>query len=95
MEAVSIILITIPILLPVILELDINIYHYAIFLIVSLELAMITPPVGLNLFVVSSISDEPLEKVVKAVIPFLGLMIVALVIIAVWPSLSLFLIENK
>ncbi|WP_126424631.1 TRAP transporter large permease [Brevibacillus marinus] len=93
LEAVAIILITIPIFLPILNELGINLYHFAIIVTVNLELAMITPPVGLNLFVVSGIAKEPLEKVVKAVLPFLVLMILVLVVVVIWPDLSLFLIE--
>lgn len=91
LEAVSIILITLPVFLPIIKHLGIDPIHFAIVMTVNMELAMITPPVGLNLFVVSSVAKESLEDVVKGVIPFIVLMIAALVIFVIWPQLSLYL----
>jgi len=91
LEAVSIILITLPILLPIIKYLGIDPIHFAIVMTVNMELAMITPPVGLNLFVVSSMAKEPLGEVVKGVLPFIFIMIACLVVFVVWPELSLYL----
>ncbi|MBC2726780.1 TRAP transporter large permease subunit, partial [Desulfosporosinus sp.] len=58
---------------------------------VNMELAMITPPVGLNLFVVSSMAKQPLGEVVRGVIPFIVLMIVALGLFVFFPELSLYI----
>ncbi len=91
LEAVSIILITLPILLPIIRHLGIDPIHFAIVMTVNMELAMITPPVGLNLFVVSSMAKEPLGEVVRGVIPFIFLMIAALILFVIWPDISLYL----
>ncbi|QPQ34628.1 MULTISPECIES: TRAP transporter large permease [unclassified Lysinibacillus] len=94
LEAVSIILITLPILLPILVHFDINLIHFAIIMTINMELGMITPPVGLNLFVVSGIAKEKLGEVVKGVIPFIILMIVFLAIVVVLPQLSLWLPEQ-
>jgi C4-dicarboxylate transporter DctM subunit len=94
LEPTSIILITLPIFLPIIKLLGIDPIHFAIIMTVNMELGMVTPPVGLNLFVVSGISKAKLEEVVKGVIPFIILMILVLVIIVVWPELSLWLPER-
>lgn len=91
LEAVSIILITLPILLPIIKHLGIDPIHFAIVMTVNMELAMITPPVGLNLFVVSSMAKESLEEVVKGVLPFIVIMIAVLALFVVWPEISLYL----
>ena len=91
LEAVSITLITLPILLPVIRALDIPIVQFCVVMTVNMELAMITPPVGLNLFVVSAMAKEKLEEVVKGVWPFLLIMICALILFVVWPDVSTFL----
>jgi len=91
LEAVSIILITLPILLPIIKQLGIDPIHFAIVMTVNMELAMITPPVGLNLFVVSSMARQPLGEVVRGVIPFIVLMIAALGLFVVFPELSLYI----
>lgn len=94
LEAVSIILITLPILLPILVHFDINLIHFAIIMTINMELGMITPPVGLNLFVVSGITKEKLGEVVKGVIPFIVLMIVFLAIVVLLPQLSLWLPEQ-
>ncbi|WP_264739011.1 TRAP transporter large permease [Cytobacillus firmus] len=91
LEAVAIILITLPILLPVLVMFDINIIHFAIIMTINMELAMITPPVGLNLFVVSGITREKVGEVVRGVLPFFALMVLALIIVVIFPQISLFL----
>ncbi|TSI10446.1 TRAP transporter large permease [Lysinibacillus sp. BW-2-10] len=91
LEAVSIILIVLPILLPILAHFDINLYHFAIIMVINLELGMITPPVGLNLFVVSGIAKEKLGVVVKGVIPFIVLMILFLAAVVLFPQMSLWL----
>ncbi len=91
LEAIAIILITLPIFMPVLALFDINIIHFAIIMTINMELAMITPPVGLNLFVVSGISKEKVGAVVQGVMPFFVLMILALALIIIFPQLSLLL----
>ncbi len=91
LEAVSIILITLPILLPILKHFGIDLYHFAIIMVINLELGMITPPVGLNLFVVAGIAKEKLGTVVRGVIPFIVLMIAYLVVVILIPQLSLWL----
>lgn len=94
LEAVSIILITLPILLPMLKHFDINLIHFAIIMTINMELGMITPPVGLNLFVVSGIAKEKLGQVVRGVIPFIVLMIIVLAIVVLFPQLSLWMPER-
>ena len=91
LEAVSIVLITLPILIPIINHLEINMIHFAVIMVVNMELAMITPPVGLNLFVVSGIAKARLEEVIKGVVPFIAVMIIALIIMVLFPKISLYL----
>jgi len=93
LEGVAIILITMPLFFPILAQMGINPIHFAIIVTVNLELAMITPPVGLNLFVVSGIARESLEEMIKAIIPFIFIMILVLVIVIIWPQLSLFLLK--
>ncbi len=94
LDAVAIVLITLPILLPIIRALDINLIHFAVAMVVNMEIAMITPPVGLNLFVVSGVSNAPLGDAVRGVLPFLLVMILALIVIVLFPSLSLMLADR-
>ena len=64
LETIAIILITTPILLPTMIQLDIDPVWYGVLLMINLELALITPPVGMNLFVIKGITDAPLSEVV-------------------------------
>jgi len=91
LEAVSITLITMPILLPMIQHLGIDLIHFGVIMTVNMELAMITPPVGLNLFVVASMAKSKLEEVVKGVLPFIVIMILFLILLVYWPTLSLWI----
>lgn len=92
MEAVAILLITLPILLPVIKIFGIDVIHFAVIMTINMELAMITPPVGLNLFVVSGVAGEDVTKVLKGVIPFYLFLLLGLIIVMLFPSLSLFIL---
>jgi C4-dicarboxylate transporter DctM subunit len=91
LEAVSITLITLPLLLPIIYALDIDIIQFAVVMTVNMELAMITPPVGLNLFVVSAMAKERLEMVVRGVLPFILIMIAVLILFVLWPGISTYI----
>lgn len=94
LESVAIILITLPIFLPIVKTLGIDPIHFAIIMTVNLELAMITPPVGLNLFVVSGIAKERMGEVVRGVVPFLLIMLLVLALVIIWPDLSLWLTRS-
>ena len=91
LEAVSITLITLPILLPIIKQLNIDLIHYAVVMTVNMELAMITPPVGLNLFVVSAMAKARVEEVIRGVLPFILLLLLGLVIFIFWEDISLYI----
>ncbi len=91
LEAVSIILITLPVLQPILETVGINLIHFAVVMTISMELAMITPPVGLNLFVISGITRAPLGEVVRGVIPFYSVLLFVLVLLIIFPGLSLWL----
>jgi C4-dicarboxylate transporter DctM subunit len=91
LEVVSIMLITIPIFFPVILELGIDPIWFAIIFIINMELALITPPVGLNLYVILGIVPTTIGEVLRGAFPFMILLAVALVLVIIFPSLSLWL----
>ncbi|MFD1037458.1 TRAP transporter large permease [Virgibacillus byunsanensis] len=91
LEPTAIILITLPIFLPILQTLDIDVIHFAIIMVVNMELGMITPPVGLNLFVVSGMMKEKVENVIKGVLPFFVIFVVVLIVIILVPEISLFL----
>ncbi len=91
LETIAVMLITVPLVLPLLGPLGIDPVHYAMVVTINMELALLTPPVGLNLFVLSSISNTPVETAAKGVLPFIAIMLVLLGIITFVPEISLFL----
>ena len=91
LETIAIILITTPIILPAMIELGINPVWYGILLMINLELALITPPVGMNLFVIKGIADAPLGAVIRGSLPYVLLMMMGLLLVLVFPQLALWL----
>jgi len=78
LEVISVILITMPILIPLLNASQIDLTHFSILLILNMELAVITPPIGLNLFVISAISKVPVMEVFKGTLPFIGAVLIVL-----------------
>ncbi|MDP0925586.1 TRAP transporter large permease [Paracoccus onubensis] len=91
LESIAIILITTPILLPTITSLGIDPIWYGILLMVNLELAMITPPVGMNLFVIKGITDATLGTIVRGAAPFVLLMLGGMAVLIAVPELTTWL----
>lgn len=92
MDALANILILTPLLLPVVREVGIDPIHFGIVMIVSIAIGFLTPPVGVNLFVGCSIGQISIERLSVAVMPFLGAMILALLVLAFVPQISLILL---
>ncbi|WP_417205544.1 TRAP transporter large permease [Antarctobacter sp.] len=91
LESIAIILITTPILLPTMHLLDIDLIWYGVLLMINLELAMITPPVGMNLFVIKGITDASLGQVVRGAAPYVFLMLIGLAVLIAVPGLATWL----
>ena len=91
MEPSAIILIVAPIVFPTAVKLGIDPVHLGIIFVVNMEIGMVTPPVGLNLFVTSGITGMPVLSVVKAAWPWLMILITFLIIITYVPEISLWL----
>ncbi|MEW6359227.1 MAG: TRAP transporter large permease [Planctomycetota bacterium] len=91
LDAISIFYILLPILLPVVDELGIDRLHFGIIMTVNLAIGQVTPPVGVNLFVASSIADVPLATVSRSAIKIVVAQIVALLLVTYIPQLSLWL----
>jgi C4-dicarboxylate transporter DctM subunit len=89
MEPSAIILILAPILFPIAMQLGIDPIHLGIIMVVNMEIGLITPPVGLNLFVTSAVTGMPLANVIRAAWPWLMLLISFLLIITYIPAISL------
>jgi len=91
LETISIILVTTPIVLPVLDSFGIDPVWYGILLMINLELALITPPVGMNLFVIKGIARAPMAEVIHGIVPYVGLMLIGLLIMLLFPQLALWL----
>jgi len=91
LEVASIMLITLPIILPVLKHLGIDLVHFGIIMTVNMEMALITPPVGLNLFVISGATKTPLSEVIRGAFPFVILGFIEIAIVTYCPQFSLFL----
>jgi len=91
LESISIILITTPVILPAMAQLHIDPVWYGILLVINLELALITPPVGMNLFTIKAITGSPLGPIVRGAAPYVLLMIAVLAIVLAWPQVALWL----
>jgi C4-dicarboxylate transporter DctM subunit len=89
MEPTGIILILAPIFFPIATQLGIDPIHLGIIMVVNMEIGMITPPVGLNLFVTSGITGMSLVQVVRAALPWLSVLLVFLVLVTYVPAISL------
>lgn len=90
METSSAILILAPVLLPVAMELGVDPIHFGIIMVLNLEIGMMTPPLGLNLFVASGLTGMNILRVAKACLPSVGVLLIALVIVTFVPQLSTF-----
>ena len=82
---------SLPITLPLILQAGFDPIWYGVFLVLMVELAQMTPPVGFNLFVLQGLTGQSISKIVHAVLPFFLLMCLAVLIIILYPPLTLWL----
>lgn len=91
LEPVAALLITVPVLLPAAVEFGIDPLHFGIVMILNLVLGLLTPPVGLVLYVLSSVTGAPVQTVTRGTVPFLIPLLITLLIITFVPALSLWL----
>jgi C4-dicarboxylate transporter DctM subunit len=91
MEPSGLLVIVAPLVFPIAIKLGIDPIHLGIIMVVNMEIGMITPPVGLNLFVTSGVAGMPMMRVVRAALPFLGVLFVFLILITYVPWISTFL----
>lgn len=93
LETSAAIIILAPILVPVASAAGIDLVHFGIIMVVNLAIGFVTPPVGINLFVASNIANLKLEKVVRAILPFILILIIDVLIISFVPSISLWFMD--
>lgn len=91
LEVFSVMLLTLPVIIPMLQPLGIDPIHFGVVMVINMELALLTPPVGLNLFVIANISRTPLAEVVRGTVPFILLMLGLLILVTYVPMLSTWL----
>lgn len=91
LEALSMLLIMVPVLLPAVIDMGIDPVWFGVFFVVLIETALITPPVGLNLFVIQAIGNARLEEVARGAWPFALMMLATATLLWFWQDLALFI----
>ncbi len=86
----AIVIIT-PVLMPVVTALGVNPVHFGIIMILNLMIGLMTPPVGMILYVLSSVSKVPFERIAKAILPYLAICIIVLLLVTYIPEIAMFL----
>ena len=87
LDGLSTIVMTLPVTLPLVLAAGFDPVWFGIFLIITIEMAQVTPPVGFNLFVIRSLTGESIGRIVRAAIPFCMLMVGVVIVLTIWPGL--------
>ena len=93
MDIFSAIVVVVPLILPIAMEFGVNPVHLGIIFLTNLEIGYSTPPVGLNLFISSFRFKRPVLTLYRSTLPFIGIMLIALLIITYWEDLSLLLVR--
>ncbi|GAB3790573.1 TRAP transporter large permease [Virgibacillus kimchii] len=88
-DTISAIVILTPILLPIVTNIGIDPIHFGVILVMNLAIGFVTPPLGVNLFVASTVGKVPFESIAKAMIPILAVMLLALLIVVYFPPLTM------
>lgn len=91
LEGVAIILIVLPVVFVVVRQLGIDMTHFAVVMVINIELALLSPPIGLNLFVMSNVTGKPVSQVLRGTIPFFCIMLGLLIMVTFIPALSTWL----
>ena len=95
MDPLSMIVLTIPFIYPTIIELGYDPFWLGIVSTLCVEIGMITPPVGLNLFVLKAITDVPMTSIMTGALPFVFILLVGLILLTVFPEICLVLLPSE
>ena len=90
-EGITIMMLTIPIFVPLVLSMGYDPLWFGILYVINMEIALITPPMGINLFMVRNTFDIQTGELLKGILPFLGVLILFLILMVIFPQLSLWL----
>mgnify|MGYP002546827514 FL=1 len=93
MDTSPAILILTPILLPIVTEIGVDPIQFGIIMVVNLAIGFVTPPIGINLFVASSLTDVPIMQIARKALPLILFFLFALILITFIPQISLALVD--
>jgi len=92
MDSMALIVLLIPIIFPLLTALEIDLIWFGVIVVLVAEMGVITPPVGVNVFVIKGIAPEiPIETIFKGIFPFLGALIICTIILMIFPQIATFL----
>jgi tripartite ATP-independent transporter DctM subunit len=94
LDIFSALVIMVPLILPIAVGYGINPVHLGIIFLANMEIAYLMPPMGMNLFIAMYRFDRPMLEIFRAVLPFVAILLSAVLIITYWPQLSLALVKN-
>ncbi len=94
LDGISSVVLTMAIVEPMIRQAGIDVIWFGIFIVVVVEMAQVTPPIGFNLFVLQGMTQHEISYIAKTAIPMVGLMILMVVILVVWPEIATWLPDN-
>lgn len=95
MDAFSVLLVALPLLVPLAANFGMNPFYLAVMFLLNLEIAYVTPPVGLNLYIASFRFRRPVVEIYRVVLPFVGLLMLGLLVVIFVPRLSSFTLEGE
>ncbi len=91
LDIVSAVILTIPVLYPVVISLGFDPIWYGVMVVILIEMGLVTPPVGMDAFILSGVTGIPLSKIFRGAVPFLVAIIIGIIILAIFPQIALFL----
>ena len=94
LDGISSVVLTMAIVEPMIRQAGIDVIWFGIFVVVVVEMAQVTPPIGFNLFVLQGMTKHEISYIAKTAIPMVGLMILMVIILVIWPELATWLPET-
>ena len=95
MDAFSALLVALPLLVPIAANFGMPPFYLAVMFLLNLEIAYVTPPVGLNLYIASFRFRRPVTEIYRVVMPFVGLLVAGLAVVIIFPRLSTFTVESQ
>ncbi|MBW1799385.1 MAG: TRAP transporter large permease subunit, partial [Deltaproteobacteria bacterium] len=91
LDIIAAVILTVPIIFPTIVSLGFDPIWFGVIMVLVMEMGLITPPVGMNVFVLSGVTDVPLRVIFRGVLPFFVAMVFCVIIITIFPQIALFI----